>query len=107
MWINVDVILCVFWFLSFMMMMMLFNWVFKQTSNPPSIDQLKQASDPPCIDQIKQTSDPPCIDQIKQTSDLPRTDQLSCIDQLKEELLCAVSFFSHFYSAFVSFLLCF
>jgi hypothetical protein len=95
MWINVDVILCVFWFLSFMMMMMLFNWVFKQTSNPPSIDQLKQASDPPCID------------QIKQTSDLPRTDQLSCIDQLKEELLCAVSFFSHFYSAFVSFLLCF
>ncbi|KAK2360154.1 zinc finger (C3HC4-type RING finger) family protein [Trifolium repens] len=62
-----------------MMMMMLFNWVFKQTSNPPSIDQLKQASDPPCID------------QIKQTSDLPRTDQLSCIDQLKEELLCAPS----------------
>jgi hypothetical protein len=95
MWINVDVILCVFWFLIFMMMMMLFNWVFKQTSNPPSIDQLKQASDLPCID------------QIKQTSDLPRTDQLSCIDQLKEELLCAVSFFSHFYSAFVSFLLCF
>jgi hypothetical protein len=92
MWI-VDVIMCVSLFLIFMMKF--FNWVLKHTSNPPSIDQLKQASDPPSID------------QIKQTSDLPRTDQLSCIDQLKEELLCAVSFFSHFYSAFVSFLLCF
>jgi hypothetical protein len=106
MWI-VDVILCVFWFL-FLSFMMFFIWVFKQTSNPPSIDQLKQASDPPSIDQIKQTSDLPCIDhQLKQTPYLPRTDQLSCIDQLKEELLCAVSFLSHFYSAFVSFLLCF
>ncbi|KAK2413758.1 zinc finger (C3HC4-type RING finger) family protein [Trifolium repens] len=70
---------------------MFFIWVFKQTSNPPSIDQLKQASDPPSIDQIKQTSDLPCIDhQLKQTPYLPRTDQLSCIDQLKEELLCAI-----------------